>query len=240
MKKLLMAMLTCGLATSAMAGWNFPVGGTDQNEHITIGLTVDQFIQIDWQDLAITYDMNSDWWSSTLGGVAYQSCPDDGGKYAFDAWGGASYYAGAGGRYYESGDGGVIYVNSNDDLTMVVGVVGDLTGGNTSATLPTYFTCAFAPFQIGSTAITTGTIPGDGQGCYLGDAGGNMFSIGNSAYNYPSQHPFPCSPATSWSTGSMSPQVEGTIKFLARVHRHGMADPADTYSTHLDVTFSNP
>ncbi len=212
---------------------------------VTIELQIDCYIQIDWQDTDILFDGSADWWSTQLSGVAYQACPDDGGKNAPEPWAGDQYYAGTNGRYYESGDGATIYVHSNNDLSMNVHTRGDLAGTINSAsnTIPTWFTVALAPFMIDDLWLS-GTVPGS-DGHYLYDAAPTsaVFSHGNDAvgYNYPTQYAFPCAPAShTWTLGPMAPEIQGSIKFLCRIERHGMADPGDHYTTWLDVWFTTP
>jgi hypothetical protein len=235
-------VLFCVMALAApIWGYETIWEGAPDND-IEINLQIDCYIQIDWQDCLIEFDGTSDWWSDQLMGVGYAACPDDGGKFAAEPWAGADYYAGTTGRYYESGDGAVIYVHSNNALSMEVHTNGDLYGTINSAsnTIPTWFTVALAPFMIDDVWLTTGTIPGDGQGSYLYDAGG-FFGYDNGTYNYPNQYAFPCDPASqTLILGSMAPEVQGTIKFLCRIERHGMADPGDHYYTWLDVTFTTP
>jgi hypothetical protein len=225
--------------------WDFPVAGTDQDEDIYIYLELDCYIQIDWQDLEIHFDGTNDWWSETLMGVAYQDMSTEpGGKIPTDPWAGDAYYAPTG-MYYESGDGAVIYVNSNNCLSMHVHSNGDLWCDPACEdcepyTIPTWFTVALAPFYVAGTQITTGTIPLDGLGCYLFDEAGD-FGYDDPAYNWPDQYAFPCDPASEeWVLGPLCPHVYGTIKFLARIHRHGMEDPGCDYATWLDVWFTTP
>lgn len=241
MTRILMAILAVGLLTLPAGAYEVIWDGDADND-LLIDLQVDCYIQIDWQDLAIEFDGANDWWSTQLTGMAYQACPDDDNKFAADPWAGDQWYAGAGGRYFEAGDGAAIYVHSNNDLSMAVHTNGDLAGTINSAanTIPTWFTVALAPFMIDDVWLTTGAIPGDGDGSYLFDNGG-AFGYDDATYNFPNQHAFPCDPASNtWILGSMAPEIQGTIKFLCRINRHGMADPGDHYSTHLDVTFTTP
>jgi hypothetical protein len=194
--------------------------------------------------VAIVFDGTADWWSQQLMGVGYTACPDDGGKFAADPWAGAEYYAGLNGRYFESGDGAVIYVHSNNDLSMHVHSNGNLAGtinDPINNEIPTWFTVCLAPFMIDDNWLATGQIPGDGWGSYLYDAGGGFFGYDNAAYNYPNQYAFACDPASqTWQLGPLAPEIQGTIKFLCRVLRHGLTDPGDHYHTHLDVSFTTP
>ncbi len=212
---------------------------------IEINLQVDCYIQITWQDTEIDFTDQSpyDYWSTQLMGLGYSACPDDDNKHPMDPWAGDQWYTGGNGRYYESHDGAVIYVHTNNELTMSVQTNGDLTGQVHPAannTIPTYFTVALAPFMIDDVWLTTGTIPGGGQGSYLYESGLGVFGYNNPSYNYPDQYAFPCAPASQWQLGPMMPETQGTIKFLCRIHRNGMADPGDHYYTSLNVMFTSP
>jgi hypothetical protein len=226
----------------AMPSWAYKVirDGAQEGD-IEINLQIDCYIQIQWQDTQIEFSEN-DFWSTQLTGLAYQACPDDDNQHPMYPWAGDVWYAGAGGRYYESLDGAVIYVHSNNELSMHVHTNGDLSGTiNSSANkIPTWFTVALAPFMIDDNWIIYDDIPLDGQGSYLYDAGG-VFGYGAPGPKFPNQHCFPCEPASqSWLLGPMQPEVQGTIKFLCRINRHGMADPGDHYYTWLDVSFTTP
>jgi len=220
-----LCLAVLGLAMPALAyDINADIQGTGP---VVINATIEGYVQVIYEDVLITFDETDDWWSTTLTGAAYAACPDDEGKFPEDPWAGDSYY---GTRYYESGDGATIYVNSNMALSMTVTTDGDLDNGE-GGTIPTYFTCALAPFQIGGTALS-GNVPGS-SGHYLYEDSGD-FAHGDV---FPNQGAFTCA-GGSWTLGPMDPQVEGTIKFLARIERNGMQDMAGDYTTDFDVTFS--
>ena len=256
MLRILIAIMTVAALVVPALGYDTQWEGA-QDDTLDIHLQLDCWIQIEWQDTLIEFDGLGDWWCRHLGGVAYSACPDSAGKYSTDPWGGDAYYAPITGIYYESGDGAVIFVRSNNDLSMRVHTNGDLWGNINDPlnTLPTWFTVCLAPFQIGGVALS-GSVPTGGQpGHYLYDAGSGAFghadngganpvpgpSANGSWDNWPNQYPFPCHPASqNWTLGPMAPYIEGTIKFLGRVHRQGLADAGDDYWTSLDVHFTTP
>ncbi len=257
MLRVFMAIVAVAALAVPAAGygtdWDFPVSGTDADEDLIIELTLDCWIQIDWQDFDMVFDGVGDWYCTQLAHAGYIACPDPQGKFPTDAWAGDDYYTGGLGMYYESADGAVIFVRSNNLLSMNVHTNGDLYGDNFHETIPTWFTVCLSPFQIGGVALV-GTVPvGGTTGHYLYDAtGGDPATFGHGDdgvagsfppgyFNYPDQYPFPCEvDSQDWNTGSMEPYVEGTIKFLARVLRHGLDDRGDDYTTWLDVTFATP
>jgi hypothetical protein len=225
----------------------------DSEGDITIEAQIDCYIQVVWQDPEIHFTDDAggvdpvtgtyDFWDVALEGVANNvACPDDDNQHPLWPWAGDQWYAGAGGRYYESADGAVIYIHSNNDLTMTTTVNGDLAGtiNDPNNKIPTYFTLALAPFMIDGAWLDDGVgIPYDGAGCYVDgpDAGGVMTPCVNA---FPNQNAFPCEPAlTSW-TLDLDAETQGTMKFLARINRHGMADPGDLYQTSIHVAFSTP
>ena len=249
MLRVLIAMMAvAALAVPAAAyetSWDFPSGGT-QNENIDIYLTLDCWIQIDWQDTEIYFDGDNDYWSTQLESLAYAPCPDDApGKNAQDPWGGADYYTGGAGRYYESFDGAVIFVRSNNPLSMMVHTNGDLLSTDPlcgDCTIPTWFTVALCPFWVEGVQLDAGLIPisGGQPGVYLFDDAGEFgYDDTVPGYFFPYQKAFACEPASQeWTLGPLCPYVEGTIKFLARVLRHGLEDAGGDYHTFLDVHFS--
>lgn len=245
LRALITIMVVAALAVPAAAYTTIWEG--EKDGVIDIALQIDCYIQIQRQDSAIQFTDQSpyDWWSDSLMGDVLTKCPDDDGQHPMYAWAGDQWYAGPGGRYYESDDGAVIYVRSNNELTMNVHTNGDLAGTENSATntIPTWFTVALCPFVIDDSPISGHVVPFGGcDGCYLSDvvpAGGDyLFEVCEAGYGAPDQWAFPCAPASqTYTTGMMQPAVYGTIKFLARIERHGMADPGDHYTTTLDVNF---
>jgi hypothetical protein len=243
MLRVFVAIMTmAALALPAMA-YNTTWDGDPEGD-ITIELQIDCWIQVLRQDAEIHFTDQSpfDWYNTSPTG-AYTKCPDTDNQHPMYPWAGDHWYAPTG-MYYESDDGAVIYVQSNNALTMNVHTNGDLTGTLNSpfGTIPTWFTIAMCPFTIGGVPVAGHTVPFCGNpGCYLsGPAGGGLMTICG-AGDFPNQHMFPCAPASQvYTTGSMAPQVFGTIKFLCRIHRNGMMDGGDLYTTWLDVDFTSP
>jgi hypothetical protein len=237
----------CVLALAAPAYGYEVIWDGDPDGNIDINLQIDCYIQIIWQDTDINFTDQPpyDWWSTTLVPVGNQRCPDDGNQHPMYPWAGDAYYA-ASGRYYESDDGATIYIHSNNDLTMRVHTNGDLTGTNLPIptppnTIPTWFTLALCPFQINSVWIAGHNIPFCGNpGCYASDTDtdGNMEVC--TCPDHPNQFVFPCAPASQDFFLDLDAETQGTMKFLARIHRNGMADPGDLYYTFLDVHFTTP
>lgn len=250
LRKSLVILIALAFVSPAMAYeviWN-----GDSTGVITIEFQLDCWIQIDWQDPVIEFDGNNDYYCSSLWGTGYSFPLDPGGQGSTFPWAGDQYYCGAAGMYYESFDGAYIYVHSNNNLQMWFHVNGDLAGTINSSlnTIPTWITCCLAPFVVDDT-VCTGTVPMTGQiGQYCWDPVGDptiapgptfMHDADPVGYNYPSQYPFPCvHDCHSWLGPVWAPEVYGTIGFLARIHRHGMLDPGDQYSTTVDVHFLSP
>lgn len=213
-----------------------------QSDQIKMSLQIDCYIQIQWQDTDILFTDQPpyDWWSTTLQPVGTQRCPDDDNQHPMYAWAGNQ----AGGRFYESDDGAVIYVHSNNTLSMKVHRNGNLTGQKNSPNnkIPTWFTIALCPFMINGAWLSGHTIPGTSEvGIYASDDNGDFVMETGTGADHPNQFVFPCTPASdTYMLGPMDPEVQGTIKFLARIERHGMADPGDQYYTWLDVWFTTP
>ena len=243
------AVLVLGVLVFAIPAFSYnTTWDGDPDNVITINADINCYIQIDWQDVEIHFedDTFTDWWSYQLMGVGYTACPDPEEKFPLDPWAGDQYYCGDSGMYYESGDGARIFVRSNNLLSMTVTTNGDLHGtvNDPNNKIPTWFTVCLAPFWIGGVQLQ-GTVPLDGPGQYLYEDPNNpgVFLHGDDSqgHNYPNQYAFPCEPAgNTWTLGPMSPYIQGTIKFLARIHRRGLADPGDSYSTTLNVAFSTP
>lgn len=245
---ILMSLALVSIAWSYSTCWHFPSGG-DETEEICIILDLPCWIQIDWQDCTIEFDGVNDYWCYDLMGTGYYvpgTDPYPEGKGCLDPWAGADYYA-PNGIYFESYDGADIYVHANNQLIMTVHTNGDLYGTCVFPNcpedhwIPTWFTVALCPFMIDDVWLTTGTIPFSGgqQGCYLGPGTAWDFLYDNAAYNYPNQHAFQCNPVSqTWTLGPLNPEVQGTIKFLARIWRRGLVDAGDDYRTCLDVAFS--
>ena len=131
----------------------------------------------------------------------------------------------AGGPYFESKDGGFFYLDSNSPVTMTVVSTGYLTGVNTSAEIPTWYTLAASgPFSIGGNQLNDGNIPGDGIGSYAADTDTNgTMELGSTPF-HPNQWPFDMKTLTN-ETITMSPSVQGNMNFHARIKRNGILDP---------------
>jgi len=210
---------------------------------ITIYLTLDCYIQIEWQDTDIVFDGVSGWFCDQLEDVAYAACPDGDGKFPTDPWAGSSYYA-SGGLFYESADGAVIFIRSNNPLSMSVTTNGDLyfEEEGCESYIPTWFTMCAAPFMVDGVWTGVGDIPGDGWGTYLNETGAGVLGYNDPVEGkHPNQTAFPCAPpANNWVLGPLCPGIEGTLKFLGRIHRHGMEDMGGNYTTVLNVLFTSP
>jgi len=238
-RTMLIAVVILGLAVPAVAEWDL-IGG-DQDEAITISLTISEYVQVDWQDTEIHFVgdvLEPDFWSTQLRGLAYSLCPDSDGKYPMDAWAGDPWY---GPIYYESFDGALIYINSNSNIWMTVTPSGDLDSGDD--TIPLYFTMAGTlygdGFLLGDTWCNDGNIPLDGPGSYAADEApaDGFIELGGTAF-FPNQYPFPCAGSPIY-TLNMDAQTQGTLKFLARIERNGLEDQPGTYTATLNVAFGN-
>ena len=246
-------MLRTLIAIMAVAAFVLPAAAYEtiwdgeENGIIDIALQIDCYIQIDRQDSEIHFTDQApyDYWSTQLTGLGYADCPDDDNQNPMWAWAGDQWYAGAGGRFYESRDGAVIYVRSNNELTMNVHTNGDMEGtiNDPLNKIPTWFTIAMCPFVIDDSPLSGHNVPFCyNPGCYLSDGDSDfVFEMCDGSYDFPSQWAFPCAPASqTYTTGTMNPAVYGTIKFLGRIERHGMVDPGAHYVPHLNVSFTTP
>lgn len=230
---------------------------------ISVELTVDSYTQIWFQDDAwatppATGDLDIEF--SSTKGVDYYRATASGliGQYLVDANQGAA--EGWANGYFESQDGATIWMKSNVDFTGSVATGGDLANG--TATIPTWFTIAVNGydevnsvsdpngFRLGNASggwVNDGTIPGDGKGGYAGDgdttgedvSAAVTFSFGGQAF-WPSQDAFQMSVTSGWAFDLDAPVGPGTMKFLARCLRSGVADVAGAYSTTLSPTFTVP
>ncbi|RPJ40264.1 MAG: hypothetical protein EHM19_13965, partial [Candidatus Latescibacterota bacterium] len=152
LRRLLPILCALLIAAPAMGYTTIWEGAADND--IQIDLQVDCYIQIQWQDTQIQFDGTSDFWATQLMGVGYAACPDLDGKFAADPWAGDDWYA-PNGIYFESGDGALIFVHSNNDLSMWTHTNGNLAGtiNDPANQIPTWFTVALAPFKIGGVPI---------------------------------------------------------------------------------------
>lgn len=244
-------LVTIAVAALTLSAGAYPTewdGEADGDLTITLGLGC--YIQIQWQDTDMVFDLvgdgGEDYYCNDLTGTAYLHCPDPDNKTPSDAWAGSEYYCGVDGMYYMTFDGARIFVRSNNPLSMAVHVNGDLFWDDPECgpqTIPTWFTMCAAPFMVGGSWFADGEVPESGGqwGSYLFDAGSGLIGDSDPAQFFPNEYAFPCEPASqTWTWGPLCPGVEGTVKWLARIQRFGMLDLGGDYTTHVDVTFSSP
>ncbi len=244
MLRILIAIMAVAALAVSAAAYTTTWDGSPTGD-ITIYLGLNCYVQVEWQDTDIVFNEVGDWYCTQLEGVGYSACPDPDGKDPTNPWAGGGYYTSDLGMYYESADGAVIFVRSNNPLSMKVTANGNLHAVDPDCGdcyIPTWFTVAAAPFMVDGTWTGVGNIPGDGWGTYLDEEAAGTFGYNDGTYGiYPMQKAFPCSPALgNWTLGPLCPGVEGTLKFLARIHRNGMEDPGGDYTTVLNVLFSSP
>lgn len=257
MRKVLVILCVLALTLPAMAAWT--VLG---NNTITVSLTIEGETWIQFQDDAWATAVSpepdiifgaGDYHNTVLiGTYAAGYTP-----ISTDAYGTG---------YYESLDGATIYMKSNQDLTETIAVSGPLTSG--THTLPSWFTVAVTGydetlnvadplgFRLGSSQsgtgwVADGVIPGSTTGGYgghiLGGGGGTGISAGPpDAPIYWGGQPFwGLQDAWQMAAGNYTMDLDapvgpGTMKFLGRVLRSGMADVAGLYNATLTVTFTTP
>jgi hypothetical protein len=223
----------------------------DTNPDISIYLTIDCFTNIYWNngDVDHTIYFNSlvqdgtntgDWWSVGPVRSAYGNAT----KASQDAFATG---------FFESYDTAYFWLQSNCNVDMTVTDAGDLSNG--SSTLPTWYTIALTNnnyaiptgFLDNGVGQSCGSIPlGGGPGTYAQDSfGDNSMTLfactddhGASAF-YPNQWPFPMGAGLA-PKGLFTGFAEGTVLFHARVERNGLADAAGTYTSSLNLAFSNP
>ena len=245
LRYILTALCVLALATPVF-GYDVTWDGDPEGD-IDINLQIDCYIQIDRQDSEIHFSDGTvvgeeDWWMTSLQPVGTVQCPDDDNQHPMYPWAGDQWYAGAGGRFYESYDGATIFIHSNNDLTMTVHTNGDLAGtvNDPLNKIPTWFTLGLCPFMINSAWITGHNIPLCGNpGCYASDVDADFAMEVCTGPDHPGQFVFPCAGNNTY-TLDLDAETQGTLKFLSRIERHGMADPGDHYYTWLDVDFTSP
>lgn len=164
--------------------------------------------------------------------------------------------------YFESRDGATIWIQSNVDLDGYVCPQGDLEELGGGHTLPSWYTVAVTGYDHGtgmpdpngfrlgnalggSGWVSDGILPFASAGGYAGDgdATGNevllvpagIFSFGNQGF-WPDQDAFAMASACGMFDFD-APVGPGTIKFLGRVHRNGVADPAGIYTSYINIGF---
>jgi hypothetical protein len=252
LRKILLVTCVLGLTAPVMA-YNVIWDGVPADSFM-ISLQIDCYIQIDRQDTEIIFNDGTtpdpvtgtyDFYASQLEDVVYTPGPDTEGKHSTDPWAGDHYYC-PNGEYWESADGAVIFIRSNNDLTMIVHVKGNLEGTINSSDnkIPTWITICFAPFVMDGQVVDDGRPGGvnpfhTGPGAYaFGPIGGGTITLGDETF--PNQHAFECDPYSTTWTVDMPCWIEGTVKFLARIWRNGMQDQGDLYVTYVDVDFTSP
>jgi hypothetical protein len=217
---------------------------------ININLVIDCYTKVEWNngDVDHTIDFSSlvqngsnagDWWTAGPVRSGYGNAT----KSSQDAFATG---------FFESYDTAFFWLQSNCNVDMTVTDTGDLSNG--SSTLPTWYTIALTNntgggggFIDNGTRYTCGAIPGDGQGTYAQDSNGDntmtLFACvddgGFVSAFYPTQWPFPMGAGLA-PKGLFTGFAEGTVLFHARVERNGLADAAGTYTSSLNLAFSNP
>ncbi len=244
MLRVIVAIMAVVALTLSAAAYDTVWDGSPSGD-ITIDLMLNCYVQIEWQDVDIVFDDNADWYCAQLEGLGYSACPDPDGKGPLNPWAGGGYYTSNMGMYYESFDGAVIFFRSNNPLSMDVTVNGDLHAVDPDCGdcyIPTWLTMCAAPLMVEDVWTGVGTIPNDGWGTYLHLDSPGVLGYNDPVYGvYPMQQAIPCEPpATHYVLGPLCPGVEGTMKFLARIHRNGMLDAGGDYSTVVNVLFTSP
>ncbi len=243
MLRIIVTIMAIAALTLSAAAYTTVWDG-DAAGDITIYLGLDCYVQIQWQDIDIIFNDGTDYFCPQLEDIGYSACPDGDGKGPLNPWAGSGYYTGDAGMYYESADGAVIFFRSNNPLSMEVDSNGDLHAVDPDCGdcyIPTWFTMCAAPLMVEGEWVGVGTIPGDGWGTYLHEDSPGVLGYNNIPHGlYPTQEAFACEPANHWVLGPLCPGVEGTMKFLARIHRNGLADAGGDYTTVLNVLFTSP
>lgn len=161
--------------------------------------------------------------------IASDTWPNTGEKPPTDPWANG---------YYESCDGADYWLTTNGGtLTMTITSGGGLTDG--SHVLNTWFTLAASgPFILNGVQLDDGPIPFDGPGSYFADEDGLALAmeLGNTAF-WSNQYNFDMVGGGPW-TYTFNGVCSGSLKFLGRVERNNINDPAGTYTTTLTVTFT--
>lgn len=249
MSRLIFVMVAVAALTVSAGAYPTQWDGEPDGD-LTITLGLGCYIQIQWQDTDMVFDYDGDsaedYYCNELTGTAYLHCPDPDGKTPSDAWAGSEYYCGTDGMYYMTNDGAVIFVRSNNPLSMAVHTNGNLhyygeTCGDVY--IPTWFTMCAAPFMVEGSWFDDGEVPESGGqwGSYLFEESIGVIGDSDPTQFFPNEYAFPCEPASqTWTWGPLCPGVEGTVKWLARIQRFGMLDEGGDYATHVDVTFSSP
>jgi len=160
--------------------------------------------------------------------VASDTWPNTGEKASTDPWANG---------YYESFDGANYWLTTNGGtLNMTITSGGGLTFG--THILPTWFTlCASGPFTLNGVVLNDGTIPFDDVGSYFDDSNGDFaMELGGTSF-YSNQFNFNMLAGNGPWTYSFNGVCSGDLKFLGRVERNNITDPAGFYTTTLGVTF---
>ena len=218
----------------------------DTTPDVTINLTIGCFTNIYWNNTEDDHQIYfndiiqngsniGDWFRATGDGLT--------GAYLSATMSSQDAFAEG---YYESYDHAFFWIEANCDVTMTI-----ITGGNLSNNgdeLDTWFTMALTNnwqctppdcgFINNGQRVNTGNIvPLDGEGSYADGSAGDPMNLFTGAF-YPVQWSFPMGPGAKTYTASFDAYTEGTILFHARVLRSGISDPAGTYTSQLDFTFS--
>lgn len=255
---ILASLLVMLLALPAMATVH-ENNGTDPHD-ITINLNIPCYTNVYWNntdddhtinfcDVVQNGSNNGDWWRDPSSGVRGAYSANDALAFPYNKPSQDAFAQG----YYESYDHAFFWLESNCNVDWTVTDNGDLSNG--SSTIPTWFTIAFSNntdggggFIDGGARQSCGQIPLDGYGTYAQDSGGDLTMTlfactddgGGSAF-HPNQWPFPCN-NSSWTTASpsFSAFCQGTVLFHARALRSGLQDQAGSYTTSIDMAFTNP
>lgn len=265
MRRLLIGLVVLGLVLGVSVGTVCAVWTENGNKTITVKLLIASETWIQYQDdsWATATSPEPDIMFSTATGNSAGADPwrPEGliGIYDYDSTKAPTDAYATG--WYESTDGATIYLKSNIDLSGVVQCSGPLTNA-ASDTLPSWFTVAVTGydevtpqpdpngFRLANSQSTTGwvndgTPPGAvSPGGYGGDntAGGQevtgpmTIKFGNQGF-WPSQDAFKMI-NVNYSLNMDAPVGPGTMKFLGRVKRNGMADVAGQYTATLWVDFN--
>ncbi len=212
----------------------------DTDPDVTITLTIGCFTNIWWNNTDVDHQINfndivgtgGDWFSPTLTGPYLEAEKSSQDPFAEG--------------FYESYDHAFFWIEANCDVTMTI-ITGGYLSDNGGDELDTWFTMALtnnwqctAPdcgFINNGQRVDTGNIvPFDGEGSYA-DGSVVPMNLFTGAF-YPNQWSFPMGPGTQTYTANFQAYTEGTILFHARVLRSGISDPAGTYTTSLDFTYS--
>jgi hypothetical protein len=249
MKTLLSVACVALLAGSAFGTmtWDGGVQGCDFDVYLTIGCWGQVICQDN--DIQFSDQVGVDWDCNQLCGLAYGHNYT---KAPNDPWAGYE----DGGIYFESADGAYLWWSANCDIYCVIDPDDNMknSGGDE---VDSWFTMA-ATNDPDDGVLLDGEykkdcdIPLDGWGCYANDNGetdgqdccddaneDGYMELCDFECCYPSQYCFAMADDhdfSSWCLNLPGPSA-GTMNFLVRVHRNGMADAGGAYTAHIDVDF---